>query len=64
MRAYVSDRFNKDQVLAGDPDYTLGVKHSTNQEQPDGSTKEKGDCAPLCQMPKYAKWHVPVPSAH
>ena len=40
-RAYVKERFKKDQQLAGDPDCTLGVKRSTNQEQPDGSTKEK-----------------------
>jgi len=40
-RAYVSDRYDKTQHLAGDPDCKLGVKRSTNQEQPDGSTKEK-----------------------
>jgi hypothetical protein len=40
-RAYVKDRYHKTQVLAGDPDCKLGVKRSTNQEQPDGSTKEK-----------------------
>ncbi len=40
-RAYVSERYDKTKVLAGDPDCTLGVKRSTNQEQPDGSTKEK-----------------------
>ncbi|GHO82362.1 transposase [Dictyobacter formicarum] len=41
MRAYVKERFNKDQILVGDPDCTLGVKRSTNQEQEDGSSKEK-----------------------
>lgn len=40
-RAYVTERFNKDQQPTGDPDCRLGVKKSTNQEQPDGSTKEK-----------------------
>jgi hypothetical protein len=40
-RAYVTERFNKDQVLLGDPDCRLGVKRSTNQEQTDGTTKEK-----------------------
>jgi hypothetical protein len=40
-RAYVKDRYDKTQVLAGDPDCKLGVKRSTNQEQSDGSTKEK-----------------------
>ena len=40
-RAYVSERFDKTRIPVGDPDCTLGVKRSTNQEQPDGSTKEK-----------------------
>ncbi len=40
-RVYVKDRYDKTQRLAGDPDCKLGVKRSTNQEQPDGSTKEK-----------------------
>ncbi len=40
-RAYVQDRYDKTRILAGDPDCKLGVKRSTNQEQPDGSTKEK-----------------------
>jgi hypothetical protein len=40
-RAYVPDRYDKSQRLPGDPDCRLGVKRSTNQEQPDGSTKEK-----------------------
>ena len=41
FRAYVEERFKKDQQPTGDPDCRLGVKKSTNQEQPDGSTKEK-----------------------
>ena len=40
-RVYVKDRYDKTKRLAGDPDCRLGVKRSTNQEQPDGSTKEK-----------------------
>ncbi len=40
-RVYVKDRYDKTQRLAGDPDCRLGVKRSTNQEQPDGSTKEQ-----------------------
>lgn len=40
-RAYVPERYDKTQQLQGDPDCKLGVKRSTNQEQPDGSTKEK-----------------------
>ena len=40
-RVYVKDRYDKTKQLAGDPDCKLGVKRSSNQEQPDGSTKEK-----------------------
>ena len=40
-RAYVKDRYDKTRRPAGDPDCRLGVKRSTNQELPDGSTKEK-----------------------
>ncbi len=40
-RAYVAERFKKDQQPTGDPDCKLGVKRSTNQEQSDGSTTEK-----------------------
>jgi hypothetical protein len=40
-RAYVKDRYDKTHQPTGDPDCKLGVKRSTNQEQPDGSTKEK-----------------------
>lgn len=40
-RASVSERYDKTKVPAGDPDCKLGVKRSTNQEQPDGCTKEK-----------------------
>ncbi len=40
-RAYVKDRYDKTRHLAGDPDCRLGVKRSTNQEQPDGTTKEQ-----------------------
>jgi hypothetical protein len=41
LRAYVADRFDKTRIPAGDPDCKLGVKRSSNQEQPDGSSKEK-----------------------
>ncbi len=41
FRAYVEERFKKDQQPIGDPDCRLGVKKSTNQVQADGSTKEK-----------------------
>jgi len=40
-RAYVPERYDKTKRLPGDPDCRLGVKRSTNQEQPDGSTAEK-----------------------
>ena len=38
-RVYRKDRFCKDQQPTGDPDCKVGVKKSTNQVQPDGSTK-------------------------
>lgn len=38
-RVYRKDRFCKDQQPTGDPDCKVGVKKSTNQEQPDGSKK-------------------------
>lgn len=41
FRAYVEERFKKDQHPKGDPDCRLGVKNSTNQVQPDGTSKEK-----------------------
>jgi hypothetical protein len=40
-RAYVKERYNPDQQPKGDPDCKLGVKRSTNKEQPDGSTKKE-----------------------
>ena len=40
-RVSMKDRFCKDRQPKGDPDCKVGVKRSTNQEQPDGSTKEK-----------------------
>jgi hypothetical protein len=39
-RVSLKDRFCKERQPAGDPDCRVGVKRSTNQEQPDGSTKE------------------------
>jgi hypothetical protein len=44
-RVSVKDRYCKEQQPKGDPDCRVGVqrgaKRSTNQEQPDGSTKER-----------------------
>src|SRR6266487_271389 len=37
-RESIKDRFCKDRQPKGDPDCKVGVKKSTNQEQPDGST--------------------------
>jgi len=39
-RESITDRFCKDHQPTGDPDCRVGVKKSTNQEQPDGSKKE------------------------
>ena len=41
LRAYVKERYHKEHQPKGDPDCKLGVKRSTNKEQPDGSTKEE-----------------------
>ena len=38
---YVKGPFNVTHLPKGDPDCRLGVKKSSNQEQPDGSKKEK-----------------------
>ncbi|HVB59930.1 MAG TPA: transposase [Ktedonobacteraceae bacterium] len=40
LRAYVSNRYDPTHQPTGDPDCKLGVKRSTNKEQPDGSSKE------------------------
>ena len=39
-RESMRDRYCKDRQPKGDSDCRVGVKRSTNQEQPDGSTKE------------------------
>ena len=38
-RVCMKDRYCKDRQPTGDPDCKVGVKRSSNQEQPDGSTK-------------------------
>lgn len=38
-RESIKDRYDKEKQPKGDPDCKLGVKKSTNQEQPDGSKK-------------------------
>lgn len=40
QRESIRDRFCKERQPKGDPDCRVGVKKSTNQEQPDGSKKE------------------------
>src|SRR5256885_4072777 len=40
-RESIKDRYSKDRQPKGDPDCRVGVKKSTNVEQPDGSTKQK-----------------------
>jgi hypothetical protein len=40
-RTYVPERYDKSNILPGDPDCRLGVKRSTNQEKADGSSRPK-----------------------
>lgn len=44
FRDYVTERFNPTLQPTGDPDCRLGVKKSTNQHHPDGSTSVKKEC--------------------
>ena len=41
LRESIKDRFCKERQPRGDPDCRVGVKSSTNQDQADGSTKER-----------------------
>jgi hypothetical protein len=41
LRESITDRFCKERHPCGDPDCRVGVKSSTNQEQADGSKKER-----------------------
>jgi hypothetical protein len=59
-RVYVTGPFDVTHIPTGDPDCRLGVKKSSNQEQPDGSTKEKkeslfgyGSGVATCTDPVY-----------
>ena len=40
-RESIKDRFCKDRQPRGDPDCRVGVKSSTNQQQPDGSCDQR-----------------------
>ena len=42
-KAYVDARFDPKRQPKGDPDCRLGVKRSSNQTQPDGTTKERAE---------------------
>jgi hypothetical protein len=59
-RVYVEGAFNVTHIPKGDPDCRLGVKKSSNQVQPDGTTKEKkeslfgyGSGVATCTDPVY-----------
>jgi len=59
-RVYVKGKFDVTYRCKGDPDCRLGVKKSSNQEQPDGSQKEKkeslfgyGSGVAACTDPVY-----------
>src|SRR3989442_7881657 len=59
---YVKGRFDVTHIPQGDPDCRLGVKKSSNQVQPDGSTKEKkvslfgyGTRVAACTDPVYGE---------
>jgi hypothetical protein len=59
-RVYVKGQFDVTSRCKGDPDCRLGVKRSSNQEQPDGSKKEKkeslfgyGSGVAACTDPVY-----------
>src|SRR5437588_8325260 len=59
-RVYVKGPFNVHYIPKGDPDCRLGIKKSSNQEQPDGSTKVKkeslfgyGSGVAACTDPVY-----------
>jgi len=59
-RVYVQGKFDVTYRCKGDPDCRLGVKKSSNQEQPDGSKKEKkeslfgyGSGVAACTDPVY-----------
>jgi len=57
-RAYVKDRYDKTQILAGDPDCKLGVKRSTNKELPDGTSRARKR---NCFGAMAAAWLLPPP---
>src|SRR5947199_4587673 len=57
FRESIKDRFCKERQPRGDPDCRVGVKSSTNQEQPDGSKKERKEYLWLRFVcPKPRKW--------
>jgi hypothetical protein len=44
-RVYVKDRYDKDQVLAGDPDCKLGVKRRSNRDRPEAPAQPESPSA-------------------
>jgi hypothetical protein len=61
-RTYVNGPYNVKHIPKGDPDCRLGIKKSSNQEQPDGSKKEKkeglfgyGSGVAACTDPVYGE---------
>ena len=59
---YVKGSFNVTHIAKGDPDCRLGVKKSSNQEQPDGSKNKKkvslfgyGTGVAACTDPVYGE---------
>jgi hypothetical protein len=64
-RVYVTDRYDKDQVLSGDPDCKLGVKRSSNRETSDAPDQlEQPSAAPATPTStQQGKQHTPSPEA-
>ena len=50
-RVYVTDRYDKDQVLSGDPDCKLGVKRSSNRELSDTPEPQQPSAQPPAPTP-------------
>ena len=55
-RVYIKERYDKDQVLSGDPDCKLGVKRSSNRDIPDAPTQPE---QPVPTTPSSASTSTP-----
>ena len=60
-RVYVKERYDKDQVLSGDPDCKLGVKRSSNRQTADTLTEPKQPVPTTPALPN--KQNPPSPAA-